>query len=255
MQPRSGTDPFARALISGLVASTAMQLAFALACVGVLLLADGHAPGPSWAAPALAWVDALSTSDLLNPARQSLYRAIGLYLAAGLLWAVVYTHRVHTRLSGPRWERGLVFACVPWAFSLVVLLPVAGGGVFGLALGAGPLPMVGSLALHGVYGVTLAWLLGPMGDAALDPSPWGAVQAGASRGAEVGAAVGVVAGLAPGAAVGLVLMGALQGAVDAAHSGMDPLAVLAATTVAGVAGGALVGSFAGLARSEPHIPV
>ena len=71
MQPRSGTDPFARALISGLVASTAMQLAFALACVGVLLLAGGHASGPPWATPALAWVDALSTSDLLNPARRS----------------------------------------------------------------------------------------------------------------------------------------------------------------------------------------
>jgi hypothetical protein len=35
---------------------------------------------------------------------------------------------------------------------------------------------------------------------------------------------------------------------------MDPLTVLAATTVAGVAGGALVGSFAGLARSEPYLP-
>src|ERR671933_432111 len=103
MQPRSGADPFPRALISGLVASTAMQLAFAL-----------------------AWVDALSTSDLLNPARRPLYQAIGLYLAAGLLWAVVYTHSIHPRLSGPHWERGLVFACVPWTFSLVVLLPVAG---------------------------------------------------------------------------------------------------------------------------------
>src|SRR5919202_5818948 len=217
MQPRSGADPFPRALISGLVASTAMQLAFALACVGVLLLAAAHAPGPWWATPALAWVDALSTSDLLNPARRPLYQAIGLYLAAGLLWAVVYTHSIHPRLSGPHWERGLVFACVPWAFSLVVLLPVAGGGVFGLALGAGPLPMVGSLALHGVYGVTLAWLLGPIGDVVLEPSPLGAVQGAALQRAEVGAAVGVVAGLALGAAIGLVLLGGSHLAVEAAR--------------------------------------
>jgi hypothetical protein len=232
-----------------------MQLAFALACVGVLLVAGGHASGPSWATPALAWVDALSTSDLLNPGRQSLYQAIGLYLAAGLLWAVVYTHSIHTRLSGPYWERGLVFACAPWTFSLVVLLPMAGCGVFGLALGAGPLPMVGSLALHGVYGVTLAWLLGPIGDVVLEPSPLGAVQGAALQRAEVGAAVGVVAGLALGAAIGLVLLGGSHLAVEAARSSTDPLAVLAATTVAGVAGGALVGSFAGLARSEPYVSV
>ena len=71
MQRRSSADRFARALILGLVASTAMQLAFAVACAGVLLLAGGHASGPPWATPALAWVDALSTSDLLNPARRS----------------------------------------------------------------------------------------------------------------------------------------------------------------------------------------
>src|SRR5919202_5692076 len=254
MQPRSGADPFPRALISGLVASTAMQLAFALACVGVLLLAAAHAPGPWWATPALAWVDALSTSDLLNPARRPLYQAIGLYLAAGLLWAVVYTHSIHPRLRGPHWERGLVFACVPWTLSLVVLLPVAGFGMFGLALGAGPLPMVGSLALHAVYGVTLAALLGPIGDAVLDRSPLGTVQVGALQCAELGAAVGVVAGLALGAAVGVGLMGALRPGLDAGPLGMDPLAVLAAATVTGVAGGALVGSFAGLARAEPHLP-
>ena len=63
-----------------------------------------------------------------------------------------------------------------------------------------------------------------------------------------------MAGLALGAAIGLLLTGALHRAADAARLGMDPLTVLAATTVAGVAGGTLVGSFAGLARSEPYLP-
>lgn len=53
-----------------------------------------------------------------------------------------------------------MFSLIPWAFSLVVFLPLVGGGFLGLGLGAGPLPILGNLLLHAVYGVTLGSVLG-----------------------------------------------------------------------------------------------
>ncbi len=37
------------------------------------------------------------------------------------------------------------------------------GGFFGLGIGAGPLPIIGNLILHLVYGATLGTLYGPAG--------------------------------------------------------------------------------------------
>ena len=41
---------------------------------------------------------------------------------------------------------------------MIIFLPLAGGGLLGLGLGAGPLPILGNLLVHLVYGVTLGFL-------------------------------------------------------------------------------------------------
>ena len=53
---------------------------------------------------------------------------------------------------------------LPALVSLVVVLPLLGGGLFGLALGAGPLPIIGNVLLHVVYGAILGVVYGPWGD-------------------------------------------------------------------------------------------
>jgi len=248
MRRYSASDPFARALLSGFIASTAMQLAFALGCSAVLLLANGQAAGP-----ASSWFQSLRNSGLVDLTRPALHQAIGLYFLVGLLWAVVYTHLFQHRLSGPQWERGLLFACVPWLFSVLVLLPVAGAGPLGLALAAGPLPLIGSLALHALYGVTLAVLSSSFGDGVLARPRSGEAQVIALQNAEFCAALGVVGGLALGAGLGLVLVNVNQAGNGSAWLGMHPFGLVAASTVTGGALGGLVGSFFGLGRAEAYV--
>jgi hypothetical protein len=250
MRRHSSADPFARALLSGFIASAAMQLAFAASYGVVVILAGASAAGPTWTATGAAWLRALKESGLVDPGRPTLYQAIGVYLAAGLLWGIVYSRTFQRWLSGPLWERGLLFACVPWLFSIIALLPMGDGGLLGLGLGAGLLPIVGSLALHVVYGLTLAYLCGPIGDVTLGNPRSGQAQVIALQSAEAGAAVGVVAGLGLGAALGLMSLNISQLAGGPGSLGLHPLGLLAASTVTGGALGGIVGSFLGLARAE-----
>src|SRR5262249_161520 len=145
----------------------------------------------------------LTNNPVLDLARPNLYGAIAVYLAGGLVWAGLYAFLFEPRLAGPVWRRGCLFALVPWLFSLVVFLPLLGGGFAGLGVGAGPLPIIGNLLLHAVYGATLGEVFGPAGDDVLDgdlrsPGPDDVL---AGRRSEIGVAAGLLIGVAAGAAV------------------------------------------------------
>ena len=71
-----------------------------------------------------------------------------------LLLALVYARYVEPRLSGASWWRDAVRAH-PWLLSLIIFLPLMGGGLLGMNIGAGPLPILGNLILHLVYGAVL----------------------------------------------------------------------------------------------------
>ena len=88
-------------------------------------------------------------------ARRSL-AVVGLDLAAGIVWALVFACDANDRLIAfPGWLRGIIFALPPAVLSLVVFLPLVGGGLFGTKIGAGPLPVIGNIILHLVYGAVL----------------------------------------------------------------------------------------------------
>jgi len=249
-RPHAGTDPSAGALLVGFIAATATVLTFGLIWGAAVLIAAHPASTPGWGGPAYTWLVALATSGLMDLARPTLYQALGLYFVAGVLWAVVYAQVSSVWTTGPEWERAVMLAGVPWLFSSVVLLPIAGGGLLGLGFGAGPLPLLGSLVLYAVYSVALTRLTGPAGKPALARPLAGDVQRAVSHSTEVGAAAGVVGGLVVGAALGITLLGISQSVGVTGGSGMHPLGSLVGSTFVGGALGGLIGSFYGLARAE-----
>ena len=160
---RAGRDSLARAILAGFAASLTMLLMFLVAYNLARLLSDAPILSAPGAEVPRQWLSNLTHNWLIDDGLVDVYLAAGVYLGGGLLWAVIYA-LVEPRMSGPPWVRGVSFAMLPALISLVVVLPLFGGGLFGLSLGAGPLPTIGNLLLHVVYGAILGVVYGPFGD-------------------------------------------------------------------------------------------
>jgi hypothetical protein len=254
-ESRAAPISLSGAVISGFAASVAMLFAFAAAYGLSWLLASVLPPALPVIGTLRQWCYGLIQNALIDLARPNLYAAMAVYFAGGIAWAILYAAVFHRRLHGPDWRRGLLFSLVPWLFSLAVFLPLAGGGFFGLALGAGPLPILGNLILHAVYGATLGEVYGPHGDTVVDEDRYVASAADlwANQHSQTGAARGLVGGLLVGGLVWLVLVGPPpQMAGSESALAADSLPILLTTTVIGGALGALLGSLAGLSSPSRH---
>ena len=283
---RTSTDALARAVLAGFAASLVMLLTFLVAFNVARLLSA--VPVPSWpalertslihpaswvtgsgqaalpsgeAGPVTAaletlrvWLVNLTHNRLIDAGLADVYFAAGVYMAGGLLWAALYT-LVQPRLSGPEWKRGVIFAMLPALVSLVVVLPLLGGGLFGLSLGAGPLPAIGNVLLHVVYGAILGIVYGPFGD--LDAStlerPVARDGAPAAISYEPVAALALLGGLVVGGLAGLIA------SVATADASASPMREASGSLVLwgallGAVVGLFVGSFAGLGRTVPRQP-
>jgi hypothetical protein len=220
----------ALALLAGFVASVAMVLAFAIAYAAALIL--GHLP----VLVQSGWFQGLTHNALIDTAQPNLYSATAIFLIGGLLWALLYGLVFEPRLRGPAWERGLTFALIPWLASLLLVMPLVGGGVLGLSLGAGPLPLIGNLILHGIYGAVLGSVYAS-GETVID-RPGHRADAddlAAGRRSETGAAWGLLAGMLVGVAVGAV--GAWW-----VPQATNPIALVVAVGLSGAAFGGFIGS-------------
>jgi len=164
--------------------------------------------------------------------------AIALNLVVGIVWALIYGYYGAPSMGGPGWLRGMVFALAPWLLSILVFFPIMDAGILGKDLGAGPLPVIGNLLLHLVYGAVLGSLFAVDLESWLDDSD---VDLHANRGAENGAAVGLLIG----APIGLVVAWLAAPAIDEIV-GLPIVALLG--TLVGAALGLIVGSFAGIER-------
>ncbi len=85
-----------------------------------------------------------------------LFIAVPAYVAVGVLWGVVYAAWAEPRLppQWTDWQRGLMYAAMPFLVSVLVVLPVLGLGVGGLGA-TGPVAFTGELIRHAVFGVLL----------------------------------------------------------------------------------------------------
>ena len=77
---------------------------------------------------------------------------IGHFVIGAVGWGVIYTW-IRKLLPGPAVVRGLIFGVLAWLVMMIVFMPVAGHGFFGLSLGiAAPLA---TFAQHLVFGAVL----------------------------------------------------------------------------------------------------
>jgi hypothetical protein len=186
------------------------------------------------------WCWALVNNPVAQRTADGVILAIGANLAMGLLLALVYARYAESRLQGPSWWRGMQFALVPWLLSLVVFLPMMGGGLLGMDIGAGPLPILGNLILHLVYGAVLGMSYAEATEDWLDDTEVDRINAAA---AERGAAVGLVAGLVPGLIIGWLIAPALGDLAGRSESAIGVAFI-------GAAIGLAIGSFAGMSRAQ-----
>jgi membrane protein DedA with SNARE-associated domain len=133
-----------RGLLSGLLGATTSTL-----LANILLPLGGLLVRPT----------AFESLIVLQIARYGSVRALAVivavaFLISSMLWGALYGF-VQPALPGPAWLRGVIFAVAPLALSLLVFLPLTGGGWLGLELGAGRLPMVAEIVRSLVYGLTL----------------------------------------------------------------------------------------------------
>ena len=137
------------ALMAGLLATATMSLALDL------LLYTLAAVGQAAPSAALVGLGQVMGERVGARPRLMLVGGIAVYAVLQMGWAIVYAH-VERWLPDPDWVGGLLFALVPLAFSLFVVLPALGAGVAGWNLGAGPIPLLGEIVRHAIYGWALS---------------------------------------------------------------------------------------------------
>jgi hypothetical protein len=231
-------------VLAGFIASVLMGIAFFIAYGAAVVLSAITLANRRGAEDFHNWLLALTHNQLIDFASAALYTAGALHLAVGVVLALVYGAFAETRLIGPGWVRGIMFALIPWMLSLLVAFPLLGAGLLGSALGAGPLPAFGNLVLHLVYGASLGMIYGPLGDlpadsfSATEPrddmQTTAALERAGARGVLVGAVVGALIGI-----LGTMLPGALPPGVSMAPA----FALVFGTAVLGAAFGAAVAPF------------
>ncbi|HLH22878.1 MAG TPA: DedA family protein [Chloroflexota bacterium] len=138
------------ALMAGLFATATMSLVLDL-LINTLATVGHTTP----AAALFELARAFARHYGVRPAVEVLVAAIALYVVLQLLWAVAYSH-VERWLPEPDWLGGLLFALMPLAFSLWVVLPALGAGVAGLSLGMGLVPLGGEVIRNGIFGWALS---------------------------------------------------------------------------------------------------
>src|SRR5579884_2060178 len=221
-------------ILSGFVATFAMSVVLALAYGVALAVGVRHGDTTQ------RWFWALTHNPVTRTTQNAVVLAIILNMAMGLIWAVIYGRWVEPRLRGPGWQRGMLFALIPWILSIVAFLPVMGAGVLGFAIGAGPFPLIGNLILHLVYGAVLGSVYAIALEAGLDDAE---TEGPAAEAAERGAAIGVAAGIVVGALVGWGIGPSVAGVGTTGE-------VVLGVALVGAAIGILFGSLLGMARTS-----
>src|SRR5262252_9464317 len=86
---------------------------------------------------------------------------IGHFVIGSVCWGIGFAI-VNPYLPGSYWLRGTIFAVGAWLIMMIVMMPMAGAGLFGLDLSM--MVPVASLVLHVVFGLALGGIYGLLVD-------------------------------------------------------------------------------------------
>lgn len=243
------TNWLARAVLAGFCATVVMIVVFFYAYAIAVPLSKLHLNnvrgGMGSTAFLQAYLNNLIHNRVINYAHDSFYAALALHGVVGIIWAIVYAAWAEPKLPGPGWGRGMIFSILPWILSLVLFLPLVGGGMLGLGIGAGILPVVGNFILHLAYGAVLGAVYAPVSENLMEGETLKgslAFERFAMRRAEGGAVVGLGLGLVGGLLLGVILLAVCKAAQLYTVLGLPDVWYLVATTMVVGCLGALVGS-------------
>lgn len=79
-----------------------------------------------------------------------------------IIWGILFAV-LESRLPGRPWFRGALFATGAWLIMMVVMMPMAGAGIFGMGLGLGVIAPMAALMMHWIFGAVLGATYAAMG--------------------------------------------------------------------------------------------
>lgn len=92
------------------------------------------------------------------------------FVLGSLVWGALYP-LIAPYLPANTWIKGLLFGMAAWLLMMVTFFPLAGHGLFGHSLQAGPAPAVMTLALHLIFGTVVSLIFSAlMGRTSFDAS-------------------------------------------------------------------------------------
>ncbi len=219
---------------------------FAMTVTMVVAFGFANALGEENGNPVQQALYALSRNELTTQVGDAIFFALIGNIVMGIVWAIIYAWLFEPRFESPAWQKGVMFALIPWLLSILVFFPVVGVGALGSELGAGGLPVLGNLILHVVYGAVLG-VMYAIEQASVDTTDADFTDSDrqANANAERGAAVGI-------------LLGGIVGGIGGwlVSPTMDDLAGQTVITFIGIMVGAafgmLLGTFLGAHPEEQH---
>lgn len=228
-------------VLAGFIATFAMMAVVGLSYLVANVLGDEDG------GQLFQWLEALSDNQIVDRVGDAFVIGLVLNLLIGIAWALIYGRFFEPMFETAGIAKGMLFALIPFVISVAVVFPLMDAGFLGSDLGAGPLPFIGNLVAHLVYGATLGFMFAIEEERGI---PDNAHDRQANATAEMGAAFGVIGGGIIGAIGGWLVAPTMDDLAD------RPVITLAGILV-GAAAGAAAGSFLAMqaGEDEPREPV
>lgn len=213
-------DWFRSGIIAGFSATFAMTATLTAGYFLARSLGDENGSGFT------RWMDNLSANKLTDRLDGQFGWVMIANLVIGLAWALLYARVVEPASQRSGIREGLTFSIIPFLCSVLIFFPIAGAGFLGMNLDAGPLPVIGNLVVHLVFGAVLGFLFAIEQDAWVGTSEneHNAAES-AERDAVLGMAIGGVVGLVGGWFVGPSLIDIAGKPVIALAGGLSGAAI------------------------------
>lgn len=221
-------------VLAGFIATFAMAATITLAWLVANAVGDANGNQVS------RWIYNLSENQIVDRVGDAFLVGVALNLLVGIAWALLYARFAEPWFGRSTIVTGMLFAMIPFVISVAVVFPLMNAGFLGSDLGAGPLPFLGNLVLHLVYGGVLGFMYAIESERGIANR---ANERRANATAEVGAALGVLAGGVIGAIGGWLVAPTMDNLAD------RPVITLAGVLV-GAAAGASAGSFLGMQAED-----